>query len=197
MSRYKNKFRVESARLKNWNYAWSGVYFITICTKEREYYFGEIHNGKMQLSEIGKIAEKEWIRTFDIRPDMNLKMCEYVIMPNHIHGIIVIGDNEYNKQGDKQCRDTMHRVSTNINTKFGPQSKNLASIIRGYKSSVTTYACKNGIDGFKWQSRFYDHLIRNERSFDKISDYIVNNPKNWENDELNINNSNYNNEIYQ
>jgi len=112
VSKYKNKYRVESARLKNWNYAWSGVYFITICTKDREYYFGEIHNGEMQLSEIGKIAEKEWIRTFDIRPDMNLKMCEYVIMPNHIYGIIVIDDNEYNKQWDKQRRDGMHCVST-------------------------------------------------------------------------------------
>ena len=148
----------------------------------------------MVLSKIGKIAKTEWIKTFKIRMDMNLEMGEYVIMPNHIHGIIIIGDNEYNSQYDTQCRDTMHRVSTDnnhrvsANNKFGPQSKNLASIIRGYKSSVTTITHKNGFDDFAWQSKFYDHIIRNEKSFNKISEYIVNNPINWENDKFYMNN---------
>jgi hypothetical protein len=98
--------------------------------------------------------------------------------------------------------DNNHRVSTGDNNrvstdnnnrvsadnKFGPLSKNLASIIRGYKSSVTTYAHKNGIDDFAWQSRFYDHIIRNEKSFNNISEYIINNPMNWKNDKFNMNN---------
>jgi REP element-mobilizing transposase RayT len=193
MQKYRNKYRIKSTRLQNWNYGWKGAYFITICTHNREHYFGEIINNNMVLSEIGKIAKSEWIKTFKIRVDMNLEMGEYVIMPNHIHGIIIIGDNEYNSQ---QCigRDAMHRVSTDNNhrvsadNKFGPQSKNLASIIRGYKSSVTTYAHKNGIDDFAWQSRFYDHIIRNEKSFNNISEYIINNPMNWKNDKFNMNN---------
>jgi REP element-mobilizing transposase RayT len=193
MQKYRNKYRIKSTRLQNWNYGWKGAYFITICTHNREHYFGEIINNNMVLSEIGKIAKSEWIKTFKIRVDMNLEMGEYVIMPNHIHGIIIIGDNEYNSQ---QCigRDAMHRVSTDNNhrvsadNKFGPQSKNLASIIRGYKSSVTTYAHKNGIDDFAWQSRFYDHIIRNEKSFYNISEYIINNPMNWKNDKFNMNN---------
>jgi len=202
MQKYRNKYRIKSTRLQNWNYGWKGAYFITICTHNRENYFGEIINNNMVLSEIGKIAKSEWIKTFKIRVDMNLEMGEYVIMPNHIHGIIIIGDNEYNSQYDTQCRDAMHRVSTDNNhrvstdnnhrvsadNKFGPQSKNLASIIRGYKSSVTTYAHKNGFDDFAWQSRFYDHIIRNEKSFNKISEYIINNPMNWKNDKFKMNN---------
>jgi REP element-mobilizing transposase RayT len=194
MQKYRNKYRIKSTRLQNWNYGRKGAYFITICTHNQKHYFGEIINNNMVLSEIGKIAKSEWIKTFKIRGDMNLEMGEYVIMPNHIHGIIIIGDNEYNLQYDTQCRDAMHRVSTDNNhrvsadNKFGPQSKNLASIIRGYKSSVTTYAHKNGIDDFAWQSRFYDHIIRNEKSFNNISEYIINNPMNWKNDKFNMNN---------
>ena len=201
MQKYRNKYRIKSTRLQNWDYGWKGAYFITICTHNREHYFGEIINNNMVLSEIGKIAKSEWIKTFKIRVEMNLEMGEYVIMPNHIHGIIIIGDNEYNSQ---QCigRGAMHRVSTDNNhrvsadnnhrvsadNKFGPQSKNLASIIRGYKSSVTTYAHKNGFDDFAWQSLFYDHIIRNEKSFNKISEYIINNPMNWKNDKFKMNN---------
>ena len=202
MQKYRNKYRIKSTRLQNWNYGWKGAYFITICTHNRKHYFGEIINNNMVLSKIGKIAKSEWIKTFKIRVDMNLEMGEYVIMPNHIHGIIIIGDNEYNTQYDSQRRDAMHRVSTDnnhrvstdnnhrvsTNNKFGPQSKNLASIIRGYKSSVTAYAHKNGIDDFAWQSRFYDHIIRNEKSFNNISEYIINNPINWKNDKFYMNN---------
>ena len=181
MEKYKNKYRTQSARLQNWDYGWNGAYFITVCTKNREHYFGKIINGEMQLNETGKIVETEWLKTFEIRVDMNLKMGEYVIMPNHFHAIIIIGENKYNIQG----RDAMHRVSTNTaKNKFGSQSKNLASIIRGFKSSVTTFVRKTENLDFGWQPRFYDHIIRNEELFYKISEYIINNPMNWENDKL-------------
>ena len=109
-------------------------------------------------------------------------------MPNHLHDIIIIGDNKYNSQHDSQCRDAMHCVSTdadNINqNKFGPQSKNLASIIRGFKSSVTTYARKHGMIDFGWQVGFHEHIIRNSKSFDKITNYIKTNPLNWKDDKF-------------
>ena len=169
--KFKNKYRIKSARLQNWDYGSNAAYFVTICTKDRACYFGEVIEGKMQLNEIGKIAESEWLKTFEMRPDMNLEMGEYVVMPNHIHAIIGIGKNKYNTV----CRDAMHCASTN---QFGPQSKNLASIIRGYKSSVKKYATMNHID-FVWQPRFHDHIIRNDESFHRISEYIINNPLNW------------------
>jgi len=135
-----------------WDYNWPAAYFVTICTAIRIDFFGNISNSELRLSKIGKITESEWVNTPRIRPDMNLKLGAFVVMPNHLHGIIIIGNNEYNGDG----RDAMHRVSTPISThaspsipsslsaspknQFGPQRKNLASIIRGIKSSVTKQA---------------------------------------------------------
>lgn len=197
--KFKNKYRINSARLQSWDYANNAAYFITICTKYREHYFGEIADDEMHLNEIGKFTEQEWIKTPELRPDMNLELGEFVVMPNHFHGIIIIGENQYNKRFDTPTvstrRDAMHGVSTNnindIKNKFGPQSKNLGSIIRGFKSSVTTQAKKLNKDAmhcvftdFAWQPRFHDHIIRNAESFERIQNYIANNPKNWKDDKF-------------
>ena len=103
--KFKGKYRIESTRMQNWDYGWSGKYYITICTQGREYYFGEIIEGQMILSEIGEIAKSEWLKSPEIRPDMNLELDEYIIMPNHIHGIIQIGENENNKFDDGNIID--------------------------------------------------------------------------------------------
>lgn len=158
---FKNKYRIPSARLQTWDYGNPGMYFVTICTQNRECNFGDTTDEQIQLTELGIIAETEWIKTTEIRPDMNLELGEFVIMSNHMHGIIIIGENEFNTKSHgrnaiQSHRDAMHGVSTtttttdktNINkptNHFAPQSKNLASIIRGYKSSVTIYSRKNNI----------------------------------------------------
>lgn len=218
-NKFQNKYRIPSARWREWNYGDEGAYFITICTKQREHYFGEIENGQMQLSEIGKTAQNEWLNSMDIRPDMNLDMECFVVMPNHIHGIVVIGKNEYNSVRDDgdYCKDAMHGVSMENNdtisdamhgvstdnetetniielfqkietipsaNHFGPQSKNLASIMRGFKSAVTTNARELNIS-FGWQTRFHDHVIRDDDEFRRIAFYIEQNPMNWEKDILN------------
>jgi len=179
--KFQNKYRITSARLQNWDYGRNAAYFVTICTQHREHYFGDITNGIMQLSEIGLIVENEWLKTFQMRPDMNLQMDEFVIMPNHFHAIIIIGANQYNTPR----KNAMHCVSTNGDYKneFGPQSKNLASIIRGFKIGVTKNARKIHAD-FAWQSRFHDHIIRNDQSFLNIKNYIRNNPLKWTDDKL-------------
>ncbi|WKV13207.1 transposase [Marivirga harenae] len=197
--KFKNKYRTESARLQNWDYRSKAKYFVTICTKNRECFFGKIRNGEMLLNDVGKIVESEWVKTFELRPDMNLCMGEYIVMPNHFHGIIGIGDNRYNSisGSNRDGRDEMHRVSTvttttngnNLRTKppknqFGPQSKNLGSIIRGFKSGVTVGARLINPD-FGWQDRFHDHIIRDKKSFQRISEYIKNNPRNWSDDGFN------------
>lgn len=197
--KFNDKYRIESARLQNWDYGSNAKYFITICTKNRECFFGKIRNGEMFLNDLGKIVESEWEKTFELRPDMNLFMGEYVVMPNHFHGIIGIGDNEYNSiHGAKRDRrDAMHRVSTVETTttnnnphntppknQFGPQSKNLGSIVRGFKSAVTVGARLINPD-FGWQGRFHDHIIRDHQSFIRISEYIKNNPRNWRGDTFN------------
>jgi len=193
---FKGKYHTDSSRLTHWDYSWPGLYFVTVCTKDGITYFGEIENGQLQLSRFGKIAEKHWLRTFTLRKDMNLTMGAYVFMPNHMHAIIGIGNNRYNRKEDIYCRDAMHCVSTpddeneeghseikrfSSQNKFGPQSKNLGSIIRGFKSAVTTSARKKGFK-FAWQPRYHDHIIRDEKSYYRIRNYILSNPENWEED---------------
>jgi REP element-mobilizing transposase RayT len=273
------------------------MYFVTINTKNRKHYFGDIavHPTKLadiRPTEIGKIAFSEWYKSMELRPDMNIELGEFVVMPNHIHGIIIIGANQYNRTStmnhvasprksamlggsgihdsasdindgtsdinddvpprksamlggsgihdsgsdmpdrsdthdgtsdinddatprksamlggsgihdsgsdmpdrsdthdgtshihntasaiNRGCgRDAKRGVSTN---QFAPQSKNLSSIIRGYKSAVTTFARKNGIE-FDWQPLFHEHIIRDMAAYHRISNYIINNPEKWMN----------------
>ena len=189
MDKYQKKYRIHSTRLPNWNYGNASLYFITICTQKMVHFFGEIIKEEIILSEIGGIVKTEWLKTFMLRPDMNLWIGEFMIMPNHFHAIIGIGSNVYNtengdaKHGDAKHGDAKHRVSTIVPNQFGPQSKNLASIIRGFKSSVSILARKTNPD-FHWQTRFYDHIILNDKSFQTISDYIINNPTNWNKDKF-------------
>ena len=182
--KYKNKYRIDSTRLPNWDYGNEAAYYVTIITKKRIHYFGEIVEKKMHLSSIGKIVEEEWYKSFEMRPDMNLQMGEFIVMPDHFHGIIIIGGNEFNtlERGAKHCASTDDQTD-NVNlhnsaNQFGPQSKNLASIIRGFKISVTTNA-RIILPEYGWQRGYHDHIIRNQKSFDNISRYIINNPENW------------------
>ena len=193
---FRNKYRTTSTRLQNWDYSSPATYFITICTKNRKHYFGEIiitdegmkYNvvvgtqciASLQPTEIGNIAKQEWFKTPEIRPDMNITLGEFVVMPNHIHGILQIGI--YNGDG---YNDAKHHVPTSIPA-FGPQSKNLASVIRGYKSAVSTYARKQNID-FQWQSLYYESIVRTDASLNRISHYIKNNPIKWQQDKYNKN----------
>ena len=185
---FANKYRISTARLQNWNYANEAMYFVTICTKNREHYFGKIVKidlAVLQPTDIGKTAHTEWYKSIELRPDMNVELGEFVVMPNHIHGIIIIGENKYNASSR---RDAMHCVSAHtINNEyknqFAPQSKNLASIIRGYKSAVTTYARKNKIL-FDWQPRFHEHVIRSPDEYHRISNYIIHNPEKWQDDKF-------------
>ncbi|MBK8399117.1 MAG: hypothetical protein IPL26_28240 [Leptospiraceae bacterium] len=88
--KYLNKYRIDSARRPGWDYSSSGYYFITIVTKNREFLFGEILGGIMMLSDMGRIVEEEWKRSFEIRRELIID--EFVIMPNHIHGIVYVDD---------------------------------------------------------------------------------------------------------
>jgi putative transposase len=198
--RYKNKYRVESTRLKNWDYSSDGYYFITICTKNRACVFGNVIDEKLILSEIGKIVETEWLKSFEMRADL---ICdEYCIMPNHIHGIVVIhnADTVHNVE----TVETHVRASLQPNDSIQPNDslhfenpskpiairtpKSISSFVSGFKSSATKKI--NEMRGTPclpvWQSRFYDHIIRREDDLNRIRIYIMNNPQNWDEDDLNI-----------
>lgn len=166
-----SKYRIDPARWPKWNYGWPAAYFITICTKKREQYFGQINGNYMLLSPLGELVAKEWMHTIELRKDMRLQLGTFVVMPNHLHGIIIVGDNEYNGL------DAKHGVSTR--NCFGPQRHNIPSVIRGFKSAVTTQAKKMGYSNFGWQERYHDHVIKSSSSYDTISFYIDQNPANW------------------
>ncbi len=168
---YQEKYRIKSIRLPNWDYSNPGYYAVTICTKDKIEYFGKIKNGKMYLNQLGKIVEKCWLEIPNHFPFIFLDC--YIIMPNHIHGIIEI-----------KCRDAKFCVSTGNENKFGPQSKNLASIIRGFKTGVKKYATINKIN-FVWQKSFYEHIIRGENDLNRVREYIRLNPLNWKGDRNN------------
>jgi putative transposase len=158
-------------RLSGYDYAQDGWYFVTICTKNRHHYFGKIINGKMVLNTYGDVANTCWQDIPNHFPHCMLD--EYVIMPDHIHGILVI-DNDRNT-GDKNTIDNSVGDKTPWQTQL---SRSLSSIIRGFKIGVTTY-CRNDGDGeFAWQKSFHDHIIRDEHALHNIRQYIISNPMN-------------------
>ncbi len=178
---FKNKYRISSNRLQGWDYSQSGYYFVTICVKNRECAFGRIEQTEMILSDIGKMAEQCWSDIAEHFPFV--KLDEFIVMPNHVHGIVVIDKNGYISGNNVETHDYASLRGGNPN-KFGLQSRNLASIIRGYKIGVKKWATINGIY-FEWQPRFYDRIIRDEKELWNVRNYIQNNIFKWDEDEEN------------
>src|ERR1017187_761284 len=180
MDKFKNKYRIPPARLQSWNYASEGMYFITICTKNREHTFGEIENNIMKYSQLGEEVDRVWPNTIILRPDMKIELGEFQVMPNHFHAIVIIGANEYNNVPEISM---VNKNTPLIQNKFGSQSKNLAAIVKGFKAAITSFAKLNDI-AFSWQTRYHDHIIRNEEEYYRISEYILNNVYNWKDDKF-------------
>ena len=180
MTLFKNKYRIESSRLKGWDYRRTGAYFITICTKNREKIFGNVVMDKVVLNDIGKIVEEEWLKTPKIRNYVELDV--FIIMPNHLHGIIFIYNDDLEKKIFEQ--EIKHLSFQNeYNKNHYLKSKSISSFINQFKSVTTKRIKRLYINDFSWQSRFYDHIIRNENSLSKIRDYILHNPIKWTLDE--------------
>jgi putative transposase len=167
MKLFKNKYRVESSRLKDWDYSTPAWYYITICIKNMKCWFGEIKNGKVILNKIGKLVKDEWMRTKELRENVDLDY--FIVMPNHLHGIIIINGSEI-KRNVEPHRDAALQIVRN----------NLSDIIRGFKGSCTRQIHININRSFAWQAKFYDHIIRNELDLFRIRNYIQNNPLKWE-----------------
>lgn len=218
MERFNNKYRIASTRLQNWDYRWTGAYFITICTQNREHYFGHIVDRKMQLSHVGIIADILWHQI--PRHSQHVQLGAFVVMPNHIHGILIITDNTVDTGNvDMGNVETGHALSLpppppptatpitpsnalsnttpNVPTNKPPEppvtigqkrfqnigKNSISSIVGSYKSAVSKNARRLQFD-FQWQSLFYDHVIRDDQSFQRISSYIKNNPANWREDKF-------------
>jgi putative transposase len=159
---FRNKYRIGSTRYRGYDYSSPGKYFITICTKDRKPYFGEVENGKMILSDLGIIAEKFWREIPGHFPNIDLD--EYIIMPDHIHGILII-NRDYFVEAPKLGASTI---------KLGAST--IGSIINQFKRICTITIKSRGFD-FAWQSRFHDHIIRTRIELYRIRKYIRENPE--------------------
>lgn len=218
--KFRNRFRIKSARAPWWDYGTDAAYFITISTKGRQHYFGMIAEGKMHLSSVGIIADLLW---HEIRNHFkNCQLGQFIVMPDHIHGILILNKNasrwsssEKNGMGNDHGTNhpnvddplvdkpnvggplvdhpnvddpTVHdplvdnpnsKKSSPSQSRFQNQGKNtISSIVGSYKSAVSKHAHRLGLE-FAWQSRFHDHIIRDADEFERISDYIRKNVKNW------------------
>lgn len=188
-NKFQNKYRISSSRLKNWDYGKNGAYFITICTGNREHFFGEIvsinDENEMQFNEIGKLANEFWEEIPKHFPFVELG--NYQVMPNHVHGILII--DKKNIVDDivvetLQCNvSTGNGIKNEQMAKISPKPGTISTIIRSYKSVVTKNSHYIHAD-FDWQERFHDHIIRDSESFERIQNYIENNVANWKDDKF-------------
>ncbi len=161
------KFKKVYFRLPNWDYREEGAYFITICTKDRLHFFGEIEGRKMELSHIGELVKACWLETEFHFPNVHLR--EFVIMPDHFHGVVVIDKSVIRNENDKILRGNRFQ-------NIGSQS--ISSIIGSFKSAVSRKSRMLN-PAFGWQSRFHDRVIRSTMELDRIENYIRRNVENY------------------
>ena len=178
----------KSIRLKGYDYSQNGYYFITVCTKNRECLFGNISDGKMVLNNYGNIAYSEIINTNNVRPNVEIK--NHIVMPNHIHIIIAIVGAYCIRPNDTQITKSDNQNKIDIadvcNASLRSPSQSVGSIIRGIKGSISKQC------GFSvFQHSYHDHIIHNEKSYQKIYEYVENNSLRWELDCHNPQNPKY------
>jgi putative transposase len=198
---YQNKYRDGTFRLKNWDYNSNGWYFITICTQDRWNWFGQTQKHRMNLSKIGEIIKKYWQ---DIPKHFEgIQLDEWIIMPNHIHGIIKIDRDQqtdlnnndeirrfvamqrtYNIRNQTKKSESIQRI---IMSKISPKKGSISTIIRSFKSICSKEIHKFEAE-FAWQRRFHDRVIRNEQELFRIRHYIRSNPSKWYRDRNNLDN---------
>ena len=182
-----------SIRLKGYDYSQAGLYFITVCVQNKECIFGNVVDGEMVLNDSGKIAYNEWLKTAELR--QNVQLHNFIVMPNHFHTIFEIThkinvgaycirpDDTRPNNCDNQkdvCNRGVYQEGV-CNTPLRSPAQTVGAIIRGYKSAVTRQINALGIP-FKWQRDMYEHIIRDYSAYVHIDEYILANPQKWEND---------------
>jgi putative transposase len=191
----------KTIRLKDYDYSSPGEYFVTICSQDKICLFGHIVKEEMQLSIIGDIAQRCWLEIPNHFP--NVELDAFVVMPNHIHGIIIIQDSRRDvvlnvPESSDPENHSVHEnnnptsdVQLNVPTRFSPRRGTLSVIIRTFKGAVTLGCRRRGFSDFNWQPRFYEHIVRDDKDLNIIRDYIANNPIQWASDEDNLSKDNF------
>jgi REP element-mobilizing transposase RayT len=173
--------------VQGYDYTQAGAYFITICTRDRECLLGKVVNGEVQLNDTGRLVESVWLQTAIVRPDIDLDA--FVVMPNHFHAILFI-------HASPGVPGATHRVAPTINhaavagkahRPTGPTSGSVGAIIGQFKSLVTKRIklTQQHLDDSVWQRNYYEHVIRDEESLNRIREYIDTNAMRWDLDREN------------
>ena len=181
-----NMHHRRSIRLKGYDYSSEGLYFITICTQDRQCMFGYIDSGEMYLNALGEMVYDEWLNTMNIRKD-KVVLHEFVVMPNHIHAIIEIcaGDGRgvlhtpsiANGTGVSHMLPSLQIPNPEkgvCDTPLRSPSRTVGAIVRGFKGAVTKKAGQH-----IWQRNYIEHIIRSGESYQLIAEYIISNPTRW------------------
>ncbi len=172
-----------SLRLPGYDYSQCGAYFMTICTENRKCLFGRVLDGLMVLSDVGRVIEAEWLRTPTIRPQVQLDA--YVVMPNHIHGILLIdGDSEGNSRSGSTSGRMQDAPTADGPTGFQAPSRTAGAVVRGFKGATSSQVTRmlRSRDIMVWQRNYYEHIIRDEGDLNRIREYIEGNPARWADD---------------
>ncbi|MBI5437300.1 MAG: hypothetical protein HY937_09380 [Nitrosomonadales bacterium] len=187
-----NEHHRRSIRLKGYDYSQAGAYFVTICAHGRECLFGEIENGLMRLNEYGDIVASEWLRSTEVR--LEIECGEFVVMPNHFHGTVyIVGAYGNTPHGIRPNHiDAMdgerayYHDRAYCHTPLRSPSRNVGAMVRGFKSAVSRRIneVRNTPGASVWQRNYYEHIIRNDADYNHIAEYIANNPQRWMEDSL-------------
>lgn len=169
-------YRVESARYRDWDYRHNGYYFVTICTHERQPCFCTIEHEHIVLSALGQIVQRCWLSV--PAHHVHVGIDAWVIMPNHVHGIIIL-DHGMAGPISLESAGATERIRTTAQA-IAPKAGSLASVVRSFKAAVTKIAREQGCKWNGWQARYWDRIIRNDDELLRIREYIVHNPKKWE-----------------
>ena len=173
MTKFRDRYRIESARLRGWDYSSGAWYFLTVCTLGARPLLGSVEGPVVKLTAVGETAKRFWQ---DIPVHVpSARIDEFKIMPNHLHGIIEVGRATGGSHAPMGRRPSGERMAD-----ISPEKGSLSVAVRSFKSAVTRWCRGIGDDDFAWQSGFYEHIIRNDESLSEIRRYILENPLRWD-----------------
>lgn len=181
----------KSIRLKGYDYSQSGLYFVTICCQDRICLFGRIENKKITLNDAGQMINDEWLKLPERFP--NIKLHEFIVMPNHFHGILkIVGGETLVVSRNDAATQNDNAIQKGHPRGVDPTGKTLGDMVGAFQS-ITTVKYINGVktknwkrfNKKMWQRNYWEHIIRNKKSLIKIGEYIIDNPKKWDIDKFN------------
>lgn len=170
--KFQGRYRIDSNRLKGYDYTQAGAYFLTVCTHHRQAMFGKIRAGEMHLSAYGEIVQEEWLRSAEIRAEIELDA--FVVMPDHFHCLVMIRPlpavDGYITPPSPLCEPPT-----------GLPAKSIGALMAGFKSAATLRINQlRKMPGWPvWQRNYHDRIVRDPAAFERIRAYIENNPRQW------------------